>query len=117
VEEERPEDYPKLKNYTPTRFMLPTSRYDSAKADRAVMFIENLKHTKGKWAGRQFWLLPWQERIVRDIFDIVKADGKRQFHTAVVCIVLNRYELSIKEFSKRNIYCQFAARGDGFFGC
>ena len=45
----RPADYPKLTNYEPTRFMLPTSHYDKAKADRAVTFIENLKHTKGKW--------------------------------------------------------------------
>ncbi len=36
----RPADYPKLKNYEPTRFMLPTSHYDKAKADRAVTFIE-----------------------------------------------------------------------------
>ena len=35
---ERPANYPKLKNYTPTRFMLPTSHYDKAKADRAVTF-------------------------------------------------------------------------------
>ena len=46
--EARPKDYPKLKQYTPTRFMLPTSHYDKAKADRAVKFIENLRHTKGK---------------------------------------------------------------------
>ena len=51
----RPKDYPKLKNYQPTRFMLPTSHYDKKKADRAVTFIENLCHTKGKWAGKRFW--------------------------------------------------------------
>ena len=43
--ETRPKDYPKLKDYQPTRFMLPTSHYDKAKADRAVKFIENLRHT------------------------------------------------------------------------
>ena len=82
--EKRPADYPKLKNYTPTRFMLETSHYDRKKADRAVTFIENLKHTKGKWDGKQFWLLPWQEQIVRDIFGIVDADGHRQFRTAYI---------------------------------
>lgn len=70
--------------YTPCRFMLPTSHYDKAKADRAVKFIQNLKHTKGKWDGKKFILLPWQEQIVRDIFGIVRADGKRQFLTAYV---------------------------------
>ncbi len=70
--------------YTPSKFMLPTSHYDAAKADRAVRFIENLKHTKGKWAGKPFKLLTWQEQIVRDIFGIVNGDGTRQFRTAFV---------------------------------
>ena len=82
--EPRPADYPKLKNYKPTRFMLETSHYDRKKADRAVAFIENLKHTKGKWDGKPFWLLPWQEQIVRDIFGIVDGNGHRQFRTAYI---------------------------------
>ena len=81
---ERPANYPKLKDYQPTRFMLPESHYDAAKADRAVRFIENLCHTKGRWAGKPFWLLPWQEQIIRDIFGIVKEDDTRQFRTAYV---------------------------------
>lgn len=64
--------------------MLPTSHYDKDKADRAVAFIENLCHTKGKWAGKSFLLLPWQEQIVRDLFGIVKEDGNRQFLTAYI---------------------------------
>ena len=92
----RPKDYPKLKNYQPTRFMLPTSHYDKAKADRAVTFIENLCHTKGKWAGKRFWLLPWQEQLIRDIFGIVKTDGNRQFRTAFVeiCKKVGKSELA-----------------------
>ena len=61
--------------YEPSRFMLETSHYDKAKADRAVKFIQHLCHTKGKWDGKKFLLLPWQEQIVRDIFGIVRADG------------------------------------------
>ena len=80
----RPKNYPKLKNYKPSRFMLPTCHYDAAKADRAVTFIENLRHTKGKWAGKRFWLLPWQEQIIRDVFGIVDERGNRQFRTAYV---------------------------------
>ena len=57
--EKRPAGYPQLTDYTPTKFMLPTSHYDAEKADRAVRFIENLKHTKGRWARKRFWLLPW----------------------------------------------------------
>ena len=82
--EERPANFPKLIDYKPTRFMLPTSHYDTERADRAVRFIENLCHTKGKWDGKPFWLLPWQEQIIRDIFGIVDAQGHRQFRTAYV---------------------------------
>ncbi|HFU3957572.1 TPA: terminase large subunit [Streptococcus suis] len=71
-------------HYEPSPFMLPTSHYDKAKADRAVTFINNLSHTKGKWAGKRFDLLPWQEQIVRDLFGIVKEDGNRQFLTAYI---------------------------------
>ena len=94
--ETRPKGYPKLKNYQPTRFMLPTSHYDKKKADRAVTFIENLCHTKGKWSGTRFWLLPWQEQLIRDIFGIVKADGNRQFRTAFVeiCKKVGKSELA-----------------------
>ena len=94
--ERRPAGYPKLKNYKPSRFMLPTSHYDKAKADKAVKFIENLCHTKGKWAGKRFWLLPWQEQLIRDIFGIVKPDGYRQFRTAFVeiCKKVGKSELA-----------------------
>lgn len=96
AKETRPKDYPKLKGYKPSRFMLPTSHYDKAKADRAVTFIENLCHTKGKWAGKRFWLLPWQEQLIRDIFGIVKPDGCRQFRTAFVeiCKKVGKSELA-----------------------
>ena len=96
AKEPRPKGYPKLKNYKPSQFMLTTSRYDKKKADRAVTFIENLCHTKGKWAGTPFWLLPWQEQLIRDIFGIVKADGNRQFRTAFVeiCKKVGKSELA-----------------------
>lgn len=70
--------------YTPTKFMLPTSKYVKSAADHAVNFIECLKHTKGKWAGEPFKLMPWQEQIIRDIFGTLKPNGKRQFTTAFI---------------------------------
>ena len=96
AKEPGPKGYPKLKNYKPSQFMLPTSHYDKKKADRAVTFIENLCHTKGKWAGTPFWLLPWQEQLIRDIFGIVKPDGNRQFRTAFVeiCKKVGKSELA-----------------------
>ena len=74
----------KLENYTPTRFMLPDSHYDKGAADFAVAFIESLCHTKGTWAGKPFDLIDWQERIVRDLFGVLKPNGYRQFNTAYI---------------------------------
>lgn len=53
--------------------------FDESKADRAVRFIENLKHTKGKFAGKPFILEPWQKKIIRDVYGTVKEDGTRQY--------------------------------------
>ena len=74
----------RLKNYKPTRFMAEGSHYDKAQADYVVAFIECLCHTKGRWAGKPFYLMPWQEQIVRDIFGTLKSDGHRQFTTAYI---------------------------------
>ena len=70
--------------YKPTKFMAKGSHYDESRADHAVNFIQCLKHTKGRFAGKPFELFPWQEQIIRDIFGIVKVDGNRQFRTAYI---------------------------------
>ena len=57
---------------------------DEAKAARAVKFFSALKHTKGKFHGKNFTPLPWQERIIRDVYGTVKADGTRQYRTVYV---------------------------------
>ena len=58
--------------------------FDEEKAKRTVDFIGCLKHTKGKWRGQPFDLLPWQEAIIRDVFGTVKENGYRQYNTAYV---------------------------------
>ncbi len=74
----------KLKGYKPTPFMAKGSKYNKAAADYAVRFIECLSHTKGTWAGQAFELIDWQERIIRDLFGILKKNGYRQFNTAYI---------------------------------
>ena len=74
----------KLTDYKPTQFMAEDAHYDKAAADYAVGFIECLCHTKGTWAGRPFELIDWQERIIRDVFGILKPNGYRQFNTAYI---------------------------------
>lgn len=60
--------------------------YDEKKAERAVKFISNLKHTKGKFYGKRFELLPWQEKIIRDVYGTVRDENPeiRQYSTAYV---------------------------------
>ena len=78
------DDIRKLKKYTPTKFMSADSKYNKDAADFAVMFIEQLCHTKGTWAGKPFELIDWQEQIIRDLFGILKPNGYRQFNTAYI---------------------------------
>ena len=56
--------------------------FSQADADYAVGFIEDLRHTKGKWHGVRFELLDWQRGPVSDIFGTLKPDGYRQYNTA-----------------------------------
>ncbi|MCC8075290.1 MAG: terminase large subunit [Clostridiales bacterium] len=77
--------------------MAKNSYYDEDMANYVVSFIECLCHTKGRWYGQRFHLLPWQEQIVRDIFGVLKPNGKRQFNTAYV------------EISKKNGKSELAA--------
>ena len=53
--------------------------FSAAKADRAVRFYEMLHHTKGKFHGQPFTLLPWQDRIIRDVYGTLRPDGTRQY--------------------------------------
>ncbi|MFT5873887.1 MAG: phage terminase large subunit-like protein [Clostridium sp.] len=70
--------------FIPTRFILPTSHYDDKRAQHAIDFIQNLKHTKGEWFNKPFVLLEWQLEIIRNIFGVIKENGYRQFTTAYV---------------------------------
>ena len=56
------------------------------KARRVIQFIECLKHTKGEFHGQPFKLLPWQEKIIRDVFGTVRDEDPtiRQYTTAYI---------------------------------
>lgn len=55
-----------------------SGNFDEEKADRAVRFIETyLRHTKGRWAGANFVLAPWQREPIRHIFGRVDSNGNR----------------------------------------
>ena len=63
--------------------------FDEKEADRVVQFFETrLRHTKGKWRGKPFALVDWQEwDIVRPLFGWKrKADGLRRFRRFTILI-------------------------------
>lgn len=46
-------------------------------------FIRNLRHTKGKWAGKPFDVLPWQDSLITNLFEL-RPDGNRKTRRAYV---------------------------------
>lgn len=58
--------------------------FDRKSAQRAIGFIEKLKHTKGEWAGQRFKLEPWQQFVLWNIFGWRNADGTRRFRYAYI---------------------------------
>ena len=103
--------------YEPTRFMLPSSHYDKRKADRAVAFIQSLKHTKGVWAGKPFILFPWQEQIIRDIYGTIKENGYRQFNTAFVEICKKAGKSELAAAVALYMLCADHEEGAEIYGC
>lgn len=53
--------------------------YDESKALLAVRFFEMLKHTKSPFYGEPFTLLPWEDRIIRDVYGTVNNKGLRLY--------------------------------------
>lgn len=54
-------------------------------AQRAIRLINNLTHTKGKFAGQPFDLRPWQQKIIRQLFK-TRRDGLRQYRTCLLML-------------------------------
>lgn len=84
----------------------PDAIYLDAYADRAVRFFESLKHTKGQFYGEPFSLLPWQDRIVRDVYGTMRSKDNGK------CI--RQYKYVYIEVPKKNGKSELAA-GFGLF--
>jgi phage terminase large subunit-like protein len=91
--------------------------FDASKAARAVKFINNLKHTKGVWHGVPFDLLPWQDKIIRDIFGTVKEDGYRQYNTAYVEIPKKNGKSELAAAIALYLTCGDGEWGAEVYGC
>lgn len=57
--------------------------FDVTAAERPAAFIETLRHYKGRYAGAQIKLEPWQRFIIANLFGFFRADdGLRRFKYA-----------------------------------
>lgn len=54
-----------------------------ASPELARRFISQLSHTKGKWAGKPFNILPWQDDLIERVFAL-RPDGRRRVRRAYV---------------------------------
>lgn len=52
--------------------------------DRAIRFIEKLRHTEGQFAGQRFELAEFQKRIIKAIYGNTNPDGTRKARTVFV---------------------------------
>ena len=91
--------------------------YDESKAERTIRFIENLKHTKGRWHGQPFDLLPWQEQIIHDLFGTVKDNGYRQYNTAYVEIPKKNGKSELAAAIALYMLCGDGEWGAEVYGC
>lgn len=107
----------KLKTYKPTIFKSDGSVYNKDAADRAVAFINCLKHTKGEWYGQPFELIDWQEQIIRDVFGILKSNGYRQFNTAYIEIAKKQGKSELAAAVALLLTCGDYEHGGEVYGC
>ncbi|BBK33771.1 phage terminase large subunit-like protein [Stella humosa] len=71
---------------TGSRFLAGPIADPMGKGERAVRFVEKLRHTEGPLAGRPFKLHDWQARIVRKVFGDVTEAGHRKIRTVFLLL-------------------------------
>ena len=91
--------------------------FDEVKAQYAVNFINCLKHTKGRWRGVPFELLPWQDTIIREVFGTVKDNGYRQYNTAYVEIPKKNGKSELAAAVALYMTCGDGEWGAEVYGC
>jgi phage terminase large subunit-like protein len=78
--------------------------FDEEKAAHAVGFFERfLIHSKGKFAGKPFELLPWQKtEVIEELFGWQRCDTDTR-----------RYRVGYVELPKKNVWPPLASAGGG----
>jgi len=91
--------------------------FSKERANRALSFISSLKHTKGVWHGKNFKLLPWQEKIVSEIFGTIKPNGYRQYTQSYVEIPKKQGKSELAAAIALYLTCGDGEPGAEVYGC
>lgn len=91
--------------------------FNEEKAKRTINFINRLKHTKGRWRGVPFDLLPWQNEIISDVFGNIKPNGYRQYNTAYVEIPKKNGKSELAAAVALYMTCADLEWGAEVYGC
>jgi phage terminase large subunit-like protein len=59
--------------------------FDESEAERILNIVHSFRHTKGKWLGKHFNLLPHQAFFFASIFGLKRSDGTRLIREATLC--------------------------------
>jgi phage terminase large subunit-like protein len=91
--------------------------FDEARAQRAVKIFESLRHTKGRFYGQPFILLPWESQVVRDVYGTVNEKGLRRIK--FVYIEITKKQGKSELAAGAGIYHLFAdgERNGEVYGC
>jgi phage terminase large subunit-like protein len=90
--------------------------FDEAKAQRAVQFIEMLKHT-GDFHGMPFELFPWERQIIQDVYGTQRESGIRQYRTVYIEVAKkNGKSELLGAVAVRHLFDKTEPRA-GIYGC
>ena len=96
--------------------------FDQEEGQRFVAFFERfLHHSKGKWAGDPFILLPWQQFMISSLYGWKRSDGSRRFRTlfcavgrkngkSATCSGLGLAMLDFDQEPAAEVYCSATKR-------
>jgi phage terminase large subunit-like protein len=91
--------------------------FDEKKADFAVKFFENLKHTKGQFYGQSFVPFAWEEKIIRDVYGTVRPNGCRQYQNIYLEIPKKNGKSEIGAgIALKQVYADGEIKGE-VYGC
>ena len=67
-------------------FVLAGGSFDADAASRVCGFVRCLPHTKGRWRGEPFNLLPWQVAYLERLFGWKRPDGTRRYRRSLLFV-------------------------------